>query len=49
MNSSVSTEYIAEAYGEELVEIAKEQMQCIFSGKQETDLPEWFQKREPVR
>ncbi len=34
---------------EDNVEIAKEQMQCIFSGKQETDLPEWFQKREPVR
>ena len=30
------------------VEIAKEQKQCIFSGTEESDLPKWFQKREPV-
>lgn len=30
------------------IKIAKEQKQCIFSGKEESELPEWFQKREPV-
>jgi|TARA_B110000263_G_scaffold248900_1_gene264961 hypothetical protein len=30
------------------VEIAKKQKQCIFSGTEESDLPKWFKKREPV-
>ena len=34
--------------GEDKQSIAQAQKQCIFSGMLEEDLPDWFQKREPL-